>query len=44
MMVRYMLEHEKLTVDDLFNCDFDVQLWEERVLKSVPGSIGTAAA
>src|SRR5262249_35859258 len=35
MLVKYLLEHDKLSVDDLFNRDFDVQVLEERVLKSL---------
>jgi hypothetical protein len=35
MLVKYLLEHDKITVDDLFNRDFDVQVLEERVLKSL---------
>lgn len=34
-LVKYLLEHEKLSVDDLFNRDFDLQVLEERVLKSL---------
>ena len=35
MLVKYLLEHEKLSVDDLFNRDFDVLALEERVLNSL---------
>ena len=35
MMVKYLLERDKLSVDDLFTQDFDVQVLEERVLKSL---------
>lgn len=35
MLVKFLLEHDKLSVDDLFNRDFDVQALEERVLKSL---------
>jgi hypothetical protein len=35
MLVKYVLEHDNLSVDDLFNRDFDVQVLEERVLKSL---------
>ena len=35
MLVKYLLEHDKLTVDDLFNRDFDLQSLEERVFKSL---------
>ena len=35
MLVKYLLEHDKLSVEDLFNRDFDVQLLEERVLNSL---------
>jgi hypothetical protein len=35
MLVKYVLEHDKLSVDDLFNRDFDMQVLEERVLKSL---------
>src|SRR6266850_6965038 len=35
MLVKYLLEHDKLSVEDLFNRDFDVQSLEERVLKSL---------
>jgi hypothetical protein len=35
MLVKYLLEHDKVSVDDLFNRDFDVQVLEERVLKSL---------
>lgn len=35
MMVKYLLERDKLSVDDLFNRDFDVRSLEERVLKSL---------
>lgn len=35
MLVKYLLEHDKLSVDDLFNRDIDVQSLEERVLESL---------
>ena len=35
MLVKYLLEHDKLSVDDLFNRDFDLPSLEERVLKSL---------
>ena len=35
MMFKYLLENEKISVDDLFNHDFDVQVLEERVLKNL---------
>lgn len=35
MLVKYLLEHDKLSVDDLFNRDIDVHLLEESVLKSL---------
>ena len=35
MLVKYLLEHDKLSVDDLFNRNFDVQVLEEHVLKSL---------
>jgi hypothetical protein len=35
MLVKYLLEHDTVSVDDLFNRDFDVQVLEERVLKSL---------
>jgi len=35
MLVKYLLEHEKLSVDDLFNRAFDLQSLEEQVLKSL---------
>ena len=35
MLVKYLLEHDKLSVDDLFNRDFDVQSLEDEVLKSL---------
>jgi len=35
MLVKYLLEHDKLSVDDLFNRDFDVPGLEERVLSSL---------
>ena len=35
MLVKYLLEHDNLSVEDLFNRDFDVQLLEERVLNSL---------
>jgi hypothetical protein len=35
MLVKYLLEHDKLSVDDLFNREFDVEALEERVLKTL---------
>lgn len=35
MLVKYLLEHDKLSVDDLFNRDFDLPSLEEQVLKSL---------
>jgi len=35
MLVKYLLEQDKLSVDDLFNRDFDLAALEERVLKSL---------
>jgi hypothetical protein len=35
MVVKYLLEHDKLSVDDLFNRDFDLQELEARVLASL---------
>ena len=35
MLVKYLLEHDKLSVDDLFNRDIDVQSLEAKVLKSL---------
>jgi hypothetical protein len=35
MLVKYLLEHDKLSVDDIFNRDFDLQSLEERVLNSL---------
>jgi len=35
MLVKYLLEHDKLSVDDLFNRDIDVRSLEEKVLKSL---------
>jgi hypothetical protein len=35
MLVKYLLEHDKLSVDDLFNSDFDLPSLEEKVLKSL---------
>jgi len=34
-MVKYLLEHDKLTVDELFKRDFDLPSLEEMVLKSL---------
>ena len=34
-VVKYLLEHDRRSVDDLFNRNFDVQVLEERVLKSL---------
>lgn len=35
MLVKYLLEQEKISVDDLFNRDFDVAALEERVLSTL---------
>ena len=35
MLVKYLMEHDKLSVDDLFNRDIDVRSLEEKVLKSL---------
>ena len=35
MLVKYLLEHDKLSVEDLFNRDFDMQSLEGRVLNSL---------
>lgn len=35
MLVRYLLEQEKISVDDLFNRDFDVAALEEKVLSTL---------
>jgi hypothetical protein len=35
MLVKYLLEHDKLSVEDLFNRDFDLGSLEERVLTSL---------
>jgi len=35
MLVKYLLEQEKISVDDLFNRDFDVAALEEKVLASL---------
>ena len=35
MLVKYLLEHDKLSVDDLFNRKIDVQSLEDKVLKSL---------
>ena len=35
MLVKYLLEHEKLSVVDLFNRDFDTKALEEKVLNSL---------
>ena len=35
MLVKYLLEHDKLSVDDLFNREVDVQSLEEKVLRSL---------
>jgi hypothetical protein len=35
MLVRYLLEHDKLSVDDLFNRDIDMQSLEEKVLSEL---------
>jgi hypothetical protein len=35
MLVKYLLEQEKISVDDLFNRDFDVAALEEKVLSTL---------
>jgi len=35
MMVKYLLEHEKLTVDEMFNRDFDITVLAATVLKTL---------
>lgn len=35
ILVKYLLEQEKVSVDELFNRDFDVALLEEKVLKTL---------
>jgi hypothetical protein len=35
MLVRYLLEQEKISVDDLFNRDFDVSALEEKVFSTL---------
>jgi hypothetical protein len=35
MLVKYLLEHERITVDDLFTRDFDVNALAETVLKTL---------
>jgi len=35
MLVKYLLEHERITVDDLFTRDFDVDALAEAVLKTL---------
>jgi hypothetical protein len=35
MLVKYLLEQDKLSVEDLFNRDFDLQSLEERVLNTL---------
>jgi len=35
ILVKYLLDHEKLSVDDLFNRDFDLPSLEEKVLQSL---------
>jgi len=35
ILVKYLLEHDKLSVDDLFNREFDLQQLEDRVLKTL---------
>ena len=35
MLVKYLLETEKLTVDDLFTRDFDVHALEAKVLDTL---------
>jgi len=35
MLVKYLLETEKLSVDDLFNRDFDLNALEEKVLRGL---------
>jgi hypothetical protein len=34
-LVKYLLEHDRLSVDELFSRNFDMQVLEERVLKSL---------
>jgi hypothetical protein len=34
-LVKYLLEQEKLSVDDLFGRDFDVAALEEKVLRTL---------
>ncbi|HTG93140.1 MAG TPA: hypothetical protein VL866_11165, partial [Pyrinomonadaceae bacterium] len=35
MLVKYLLEQEKISVDDLFNRDYDVAALEEKVLRTL---------
>jgi hypothetical protein len=35
MLVKYLIEHEKLSVEDVFNRDFDLQSLEHKVLSSL---------
>ena len=35
MLVKYLLEHDQLSVEDLFNRDFDLRSLEEKVLNSL---------
>jgi len=35
MLVKYLLEHDRLSVDELFNRDFDLPSLEQRVLQSL---------
>ena len=35
MLVKYLLEQEKISVDDLFNRDFEVASLEEKVLSTL---------
>ena len=35
MLVKYLLERERLSVEDLFNRDFDTRALEEKVLNSL---------
>jgi hypothetical protein len=35
MLVKYLLERDRITIDDLFNRDIDVERLEDVVLKSI---------
>jgi hypothetical protein len=35
MLVRYLLDHDKVSVEDLFNRDVDLRALEQRVLASL---------